>query len=108
MDNPKIITMKALRAIMMILDLMPRLKTLGKCLKARKKEVGRSTKVRRHLMTTKIKVANNLNQTIRKIKKQMGVTKIRNPTRLKKNKRWQEGQTKHKHSNTRSIRLWPR
>lgn len=108
-DNPKIITMKAREAIMMILERMPRLETLGKCPKARKEAVGRSTKVRRHLVTTKVKVANNLNnKTTRKTKKQMRVIKISLPTLLKKSQRQhQETRTTHPHSSTRSIRLCP-
>ena len=87
-DNPKIITMKAREAIMMILDRMPRLKTAGKCPKARKEAVGRSTKVRRHLVTIKVKVANNLNnKTTRKTKKQMRAIKISLPALLKKSQR---------------------
>jgi hypothetical protein len=66
----KIITMKVTMAIMMILDTITRLKTLGKCLKPKREEDGRSTKERLHPQTTKTRVANNLNKTKKVIKRQ--------------------------------------
>jgi hypothetical protein len=102
--------MKAKLAIMMIMDKMPRLKTIGKCPKpSRRKEDGRSTKERRHPVTPKIRVANNLNR-LRKVRKKqtMEVTQVSLLSSLTRSRRWHRlGQVIHqlKDSSTKSTKL---
>jgi hypothetical protein len=87
-DITKIITMKASMAIMMILDTITRLKTLGKCLKPTREEDGRSTKERPHPQTTKTRVGSNLNKVRKVIKKEtMEATKISLQTNLMRSRK---------------------
>jgi hypothetical protein len=107
-DTTKIITMKVRMAIMMILEIITRLKTLGRCRKPRREEDGRSTKERRHPQTPKARVANNLNNLRKVIKKRiMEAIKASLQTNLMRSRKWHpqvQMTLPHKLSSTKSIK----